>query len=323
MSLLVLGGTGTLGRQIVRKALNEGFHVKCFVRNFRKASFLKEWGAQLVYGDLALPETIPLTLYGITAIIDASTTRANNLQNAREIDLYGKYIFIQSAIKAKIKRYIFFSFLNAYKYPDIPLIKLKLNMENRLQESRLNYTVFYLAGFFQGIIPQYAIPILDKKSVWITGEHTPIAYINTQDIANMVVKSLSIEQFNNNIFPIVGSKAWSSSEIIQLCEKISGQKAKIAAIPYQILKIVQSFTNFFQWSWNISERLAFMEVLSQGDNFITSMQIVYKLLQINENNIESLETYLQEYFGTIMKKLKELNYEQFSNINSSLDDSNF
>nr|YP_010156049.1 Ycf39 [Cumathamnion serrulatum]QQY85283.1 Ycf39 [Cumathamnion serrulatum] len=321
MSLLVIGSTGTLGRQVVRRALNEGFQVKCLVRNFRKASFLKEWGAQLVYGDLTLPETIPMTFYGITAIIDTSTSRENDLHNARQIDLIGKSILIEAAKKAKIKHYIFFSILNANKFSNIPLINLKLLIENKLVQSNLNYTIFCVSGFFQGLINQYAVPILDQKSIWVTGESASISYINTQDIAKISIKSLSIIQSKNKILPLVGNKAWSSSEIIDLCEKISGKRAKISKISILTLKVLKQIAHLFEWSWNISERLAFIEVLSKGENLNTSMGETLNILRLDSNDIEFLETYFEEYFQKIMNKLKQLNYKDLDELkdNQNLD----
>lgn len=310
MTLLILGSTGTLGRQIVRQALNEGFQVKCFVRNFRKAAFLKEWGAELIYGDLKIPETIPTTLYGITAIIDAATTRAMDSDIAHIIDLESKRILIKAAKVAQVKKFIFFSIINARYYKKISLINFKIQIEDELKNSNLNYTIFLLSGFFQGLIQQYAIPILDKQPVWITQDSRPIPYIDTQDVAKLVIKSLSISATRNKTFNLSGQYAWTSSEVIELCEKLAGQKSKISTIPIIFLQVLHKITRLFQWSWSISERLAFISFLIDKKSIDSLDDDFYTIFQIKKEDFNSLPEYLEEYFTNILRRMRELNEQK-------------
>lgn len=317
MSLLVVGATGTLGRQIARRALDEGYQVKCLVRSFNKASFLKEWGAELVRGNLCAPETLPSALEGVTAIIDAATARATDSLSIRQVDWEGKVALMQAAKAAGVERYIFFSILDNEKYPNVPLMEIKRCNEAFLASSGLTYTTLRLAGFLQGLIGQYAIPILDNQSIWVTGQSAPIAYMNTQDIAKFAVRALSVPETENKTFPVVGSRAWNADEIIQVCERLSGKTAKVNRIPIGLLRGVRGITQFFQWGWNVADRLAFAEVLASGKPLVAPMDDVYTVFGLDQKDTATLEAYMQEYFSRILKKLKELDYEKGKGKNHS------
>ena len=58
MQVLVIGGTGTLGRQIAKNAIDAGHKVRCMVRKPKAASFLQEWGCELTRGNLLNKEDI-------------------------------------------------------------------------------------------------------------------------------------------------------------------------------------------------------------------------------------------------------------------------
>ena len=309
MSLLVIGGTGTLGRQIVLQALAKGYPVRCLVRNFRKASFLKERGAELIYGDLSRPETIPPCLKGITAVIDASTSRANELEALKKVDWEGKLYLIEASKVANIKKFIFFSAENVDKFDSIPFMKVKNGIEITLKESSIPYTIFRLTGFYQGLIQQYAIPILEKIPIWRTNETNYISYMDTQDIAKFCLRSLYVPQTTNQTFVLTGSKGWLSSEIISLCEQLAGQKAKDQKIPLVFLTFISQFFGFFEWGQNISDRLAFGKILNVRNQISNPSLNFYEIFEIDPSELIQLDDYFLEYFIRLLKRLRDINFE--------------
>ncbi|BFI42212.1 hypothetical protein AXG93_2139s1110 [Marchantia polymorpha subsp. ruderalis] len=304
-SILVVGATGTLGRQIVRRALDEGYDVRCLVRSRpAPADFLRDWGAIVVNGDLSKPETLPATLVGIHTIIDCATGRPE--EPIRKVDWDGKVALIQCAKAMGIQKYVFFSIHNCEKHPEVPLMEIKRCTEKYLAESGLNYTTIRLCGFMQGLIGQYAVPILEEKSVWGTDAPTRVAYMDTQDIARLTLTALRNDKTERKALTFAGPRAWTTQEVISLCERLAGQDAKVTTVPVGVLKTTRILTRLFQWTTDVADRLAFSEVLTSDVVFSAPMTEIYGMLGVDPKDTTTLELYLQEYYSQILKKLKDL-----------------
>merc|ERR1711957_1107841 len=200
--------------------------------------------------------------------------RANESIPIKKIDWDGKLALIEAAKIAEIEHFIFCSLMNKTEHLQIPLMRMKKGIKIKLINSKIPYTIFRLPGFYQGLIEQYAISILENQSIWTTTENTCVSYINTQDVANFFVRSLKIPNSKNKVFSLGGPKGWLSTEIIALCEKYIGQPAKIVKIA------------FSKSTSNISQ-----------------------IFNIDSSEMLSLEDYLQEYFTKMLLCLVDINFE--------------
>jgi uncharacterized protein YbjT (DUF2867 family) len=306
MQVLVVGGTGTLGRQIARQALDAGHSVRCMVRSPRKAAFLQEWGCELTRGDLLESDSLDYALDGQEAVIDTATARASDSLSSYEIDWDGKQNLFAACRRAGVSRLVFLSVLDAARHRQVPLMDIKACTEQWLAASDLDYTTLQVAAFMQGLISQFAIPVLENQTVWVSGTPTPIAYMNTQDVARFAVAALGRSETVRRSFPVVGPKAWNTGEITQLCERYTGKSARVVRVSPVLLKLMQGVTSFFEGSLNVAERLAFAEVVSAGTAFDAPMDESYAAFGLDPAETTRLEDYLREYYDTILKRLREM-----------------
>ena len=306
MQVLVVGGTGTLGRQIARRALDAGHQVRCVVRSPRKAAFLQEWGCELTRGDLVEPESLDYALEGQEAVIDAATARATDPGSAYQIDWDGKQNLFAACQKAGVKRLVFHSLLDADSYPEVPLMHIKACTEQWLQASDFDYTILQGVAFMQGLISQFAIPVLESQTVWVSGSPTPIAYMNTQDVARFAVAALDHPSTSRQVFPVVGPRAWTTSEITQLCERSTGKDARVFRVPPVLIQAMRGVTSFFEASLNVAERLSFDAVTGGGKSLDAPMETSYAAFGLDPAETTGLEAYLKEYYDTILKRLREM-----------------
>jgi len=312
-SVLVLGATGTLGRQVVRQFLNAGYAVRCMIRNKadRPFSFLVDWGATVIEGSLARPETLPSGLIGIHTVIDCSTARPE--ESIYTVDWEGKKKFIQCCEKMEVQRFVFISIKDCDQYASgVPLMQIKYMTEKFLAKTKLRYTVLRVSGFMQPLISEYAVNVLDDQKVWSDDGTSPgIAYMDSQDCARMVAAAVNKERTVGQILTLSGPKVWASRDIIKLCEKLSGRKADVNVVSNALLQLTQTAAGFFQWTVDVAERLRFVEVNQMGDVGGSKVMTpeTYQTLGVDPDNTRKLEEYIGEFYRRIFKKLTKGKYE--------------
>jgi uncharacterized protein YbjT (DUF2867 family) len=138
MNILVTGGTGTLGRHVVRLLRNAGHRARILSRNPRGH-------VDAVQGDLATGVGLIKALSGMDAIIHAASA-TTQLTKLRQTDVVGTRRLLAMAREERVKHVVFISIVGmegiAYPY-----YRTKLAAEAVVEESIIPWTILRATQF--------------------------------------------------------------------------------------------------------------------------------------------------------------------------------
>lgn len=209
MTHLVLGGTGTVGSEVVRQLRERGEKVRVLTRSEENAAELPE-GVTGVVGDLTDPDTYA------DVFRDFDTVFLLNAVSMTE--LHQGLAALNEAERADPKRIVYMSVQQAEAGPDIPHFAGKVAIEDALKESDVAHTILRPSNFFQNDhwfkegITEHGVYAQPLGSVGVSR-------VDVQDIGEAAANALTSEEFEGETYPVVGPDALTAED----CARIWGQ----------------------------------------------------------------------------------------------------
>jgi uncharacterized protein YbjT (DUF2867 family) len=238
--VLVAGATGQVGLQICELLAARGSAVRALVRatsDAGRVARLREAGADVVVGDLELPETLGRAVNGVRAVITtASSFPADERPDAIErMERAGSINLVDAAAAAGVDRFVYTSFKEIV--PDFPFQQAKRAVEAHLAASGLVFTVLRPASFMDvWFSPLLGFDVMAGKVTVYGDGMAPSAWICTTDVARFAVWALDAEEARNATIELGGPDAVSQLEAIAIHEELGRKTLERDAVALESLE---------------------------------------------------------------------------------------
>ena len=217
---LVIGGTGTVGRQVVSQLSATGAQVRALTRNPDAA----RWPPQVeaVRGDLALPETLDRSLDGIDTVFLVWTAPPATIAPA--LDRIAKHtrriVFLSAPLRTAHP---------LFQQPN-PSRALGEQIERAIEGSGLKWTFLRPGMFAANALRWWAPQIRAGDLVRWPYLSVPTAPIDERDIAAVAVRALCEDRHAGAEYVLTGPQSLSQFEQVATIGRVLGRSLHIEEI---------------------------------------------------------------------------------------------
>jgi len=226
-TILIVGGTGMLGKPVALKLQDAGFRINIFSRNAEKSKQIFPDSFKIVQGKTDDLESIKRAIDGCYGI-------HLNLNN--EFEHQAAANFSKAAKQAGIKQISYISGATVCAENRwFPMIDSKFKAEQEVIHSGINYCIFRPTWFMESL-PRF---VQAGKAVVFGKQPHQYHWIAAIDYANMVAISYQKPEAQNKIFYIHGTQAYTMHEALtKYCAVLNPKITKITTIPYWLVGLI-------------------------------------------------------------------------------------
>jgi uncharacterized protein YbjT (DUF2867 family) len=230
--ILVTGGTGRLGNQIVRVLRSVGLDVRCLVRKGSEYFWLNDTGAQYFFGDLRDPESLSRALRDVKYLIAAAGVRVEQTDNHhKNVTADGNIALFDAAKARKIEHVVFVSCAGAGEPGDVPALTAKRAAEDHLVASGLSHTILR-PGLFAANFADLARRAEANGNIFLPGRPTAkVSPLHGRDLALMCMASLDLPSVRNHIVEVGGPDALTVADAWKTMAEVANVPADHWSVP--------------------------------------------------------------------------------------------
>ena len=216
MSILVIGGTGTVGSEVVARLLEAGVDTRVLVRSPNKAKSLPA-GAKTVAGNLEDIASLSAAMQGAEGVF--MITPLGPLETVMGITA------VRAAQQASVRRMVYLSVFHAEDGRHIPHFGSKIPVEIAVQESGIASTILRPNEFFQNdrslkqAITEYGVYPFPAGDIGVNR-------VDVRDIAEAAVNALTQSGYEGKTYPLVGPEAFTGKRVAEVYSRLLGRPVR-------------------------------------------------------------------------------------------------
>jgi uncharacterized protein YbjT (DUF2867 family) len=285
MKILVIGGTGHVGSEVVKELKKRDADVRVLVR---KSEAKSPPGVEMVVGDLLDPISIEKALQGVDKLYLLNAVTPDELTQG--------LIAYDLARKRKLSHIVYHSVFRVEHFKDVPHFAAKLAIESAIREFDLPFTIIRPNYFFQN---DASFKDLLTKMLVYPNPLGPIGIsaVDIRDIAEAAAISLMSDKHFGKTYNVSGPAILSGPKAASIWSKVLGKEVKYAG---DNLDMFEEQMRKHAPSWAAFDiRMMFQGYLERG--FVAEDDDAATLTQLLGHEPRAYEDFARETMGEWQK----------------------
>ena len=235
--ILVTGGTGFIGKVLIRRLVEAGYPVRTLIRpSSRSPNLPRGVSVEVALSSLNDLRGLRASMVGVDTIYHlAGGEWRGPRANLLEIDIQGTRAVVEAALDARVERIFYLSHLGADRASAYPVLKTKAIAEEFVRRSGLDYTIVRTAivfgendGFTTGIAKLLSV---SPGVFMLPGDgKTLLQPLWVEDLATCLTWALEDNQVRNQLVEVGGPEYLSLSQIVNGVMDFIGQRRRLIGV---------------------------------------------------------------------------------------------
>ena len=238
--ILIAGGTGTLGTEVVRLLTARRLEVRILTRDPARAEHERGGLVEIVSGDVQDARAVERATAGARTIISAIQGFGGAAPaGPQAVDRRGNTNLIRAAKEGETDHFILVSIQGAAPDHPMELFRMKYLAEQELKASGLAWTIIRPTAYMETWGTLVGEPLLKTGRTRIFGRgNNPINFVSAHDVARFVELAVVDPAMQDEVIEVGGPENLSLERVAQTFEAVTGKEGKASHVPLPMMRLM-------------------------------------------------------------------------------------